>query len=299
MPAPKKKIVKNRPKAKSAIKSRTLKKPVITKIPQLSKATLAIVVGLVVLIGAFVIWMALAATPADYTPAGIATKGLDPTGKTLPSFDYPVPTSGRVVYMAPADKGGNDANDGLVLDRPVATITRAYNQLKSGGNASGTIVLRGGEYRSWYSTDGQIAGTMTGGNITFQAYRSEKPWFVGTDPVKDGWTQASSGVWKRAWSTPNFCSSHLSGVVNGARTNYRTKVQRLDGSMVSPVTSGLWDKQTPYTDKSGISMGATRVCAHPDTYYTTPDTTRSPADIDTDPQMVVSGGVAYAKEDFS
>lgn len=82
------------------------KRGLLASSPKLSRPVLALVVGLVVLVGAFVIWMAFAASPADYTPAGIATKGLDPTGKTLPTFDYPVPTTGRVVYMAPADKGG-------------------------------------------------------------------------------------------------------------------------------------------------------------------------------------------------
>ncbi len=288
--------IKVKPKANS--RSRVQKQSLLARVPKLSKSVMALVVGLVVLVGGFIIWLALAATPADYTPAGIATKGLDPTGKTLPSFDYAVPTTGRVVYMAPVDRGGNDANDGLALERPVATITRAYNQLKSGGNASGTIVLRGGEYRSWYSGEnGTIAGTMTGGNIAFQAYRSEKPWFVGTDPVKDGWTQASTGVWKRQHSTPNFCTSHLSGRdASGARTNYRTKVPRLDGALVSPITSGLWNKVTPFSDKSGISMDAPRVCAHPDTYWVTPDPARSPADVDTDPQMVVSGGVQLTQK---
>ncbi len=238
---------------------------------------IAILVVAFAVIGAIVISQSRAGVVEDYTFAGAATKGLDPTGKTLPAFDYAVPTSGRVVYMAPSEKGGNDQNDGLSLDKPVATITRAYNQLKSGGNASGTIVLRGGEYRSWYSTDGKIAGTMTGANIAFQAYRSEKPWFVGTDPVKDGWVQASSGVWKRKWSTPNFCSSHL-----GPNTNYRTKVPRIDGVMVAPITSGT------EADKTGISMSAPRVCAHPDTYYTRAD---RPFAVDTDPQLALSGGV--------
>ncbi|MDQ5944433.1 MAG: hypothetical protein QG658_500 [Patescibacteria group bacterium] len=311
MPAAKNKkvVAKSRVKTKpkSANRSRVQKKGPLARAPKLSKPVMALVAGLVVLVGAFVIWMAVAATPADYTPAGIATKGLDPTGKTLPSFDYQVPTTGRVVYMAPADRGGNDTNDGLALERPVATITRAYNQLKSGGNASGTIVLRGGEYRSWFSGDvniagsttkGKIAGTMTGGNITFQAYRSEKPWFVGTDPVKDGWASASTGVWMRVWSTPDFCSSHL-GIDRNTGSligNYRTKVPRLDGALVSPVTAGLWEKATPFSDKSGISMNAPRICAHPDTYWLTADTNRTPADVDTDPQMVVSGGVQLTQK---
>lgn len=282
-----------RKKAASRVSSK-----VIVRSPRLNWGIVGIVAGLLILGGLLYVFLTRAATPADYTASGIATKGLDPTGKTLPAFDYPVPTTGRVVYMAPVDRGGNDANDGLALDRPVETITRAYNQLKSGGNASGTIVLRGGEYRSWFSAEnGTIAGTMKDGNISFQAYRSEKPWFVGTDPVKDGWTQASTGVWKRAWSTPNFCTSHLSGRdASGARTNYRTKVPRLDGALVSPITAGLWDKATPYSDKSGISMGAPRVCAHPDTYYLSPDVSRSPADVDPDPQMVVSGGVQLAQK---
>lgn len=214
--------------------------------------------------------------------AGGNALGLDNTGKTIPSHDYLVPTTGKVVFMSPkgSDKDsksvdGNDANDGLSINSPVETLSAAYNKIKSTG---GAIVLRGGIYRSWYSTDGKIAGTMTG-NITFQAYRSENPWFVGTDKVADGWVQMSAGVWKRSWSTPNFCSSHLSVA---AGTNYRTKVPRLDGVMVSPITSGT------EADKTGISMSAPRVCAHPDTYYTRTD---RPFYVDTDPQLAVSSGV--------
>ena len=294
---------KRAPKKQSVIKK---KARYLTSAP-FSTRTLLLLILFLVVAGFAYIFLTRAATPADYTAAGLATKGLDSTGKTLPSFDYPVPTTGRVVYMAPADRGGNDANDGLALERPVETITRAYNQLKSGGNASGTVVLRGGEYRSWFSAEvpmagttvkGKIAGTMGGGNITFQAYRSEKPWFVGTDPVKEGWTQPSPGVWQIRHSTPDFCSSHLSidrntGLLTG---NYRTKVQRLDGAMVAPITSGLWERVTPFSDKSGISMSAQRVCAHPDTYWITPDPARSPADVDTDPQMVVSGGVQLSQK---
>lgn len=287
MPATKNKkaVIKNRvrTKPKAINRSRVQKQGFLARAPRLSKPVMALVAGLVVLVGAFVVWMAFAATPADYTPAGIATKGLDPTGKTLPSFDYPVPTSGRVVYMAPTDKGGSDANDGLALDRPVETITRAYNQLKSGGNTTGTIVLRGGEYRSWYSTDGKIAAFMSG-NITFQAYRSEKPWFVGSDPIKDGWTQASAGVWKRAWSTPNFCTNHENA---SSGQNYRTKVPRLDGALVSPITVGTSDGVKPYSASSGISMSAPRVCAHPDNYYSRTD---QAFDIDSDPQLAVVNG---------
>ncbi len=287
MPAAKNKkaVVKNRAgtKPKTVNRSRVQKQGFLARAPRLSKPVMALVAGLVVLVGAFVVWMALAATPADYTPAGIATKGLDPTGKTLPAFDYPVPTSGRVVYMAPTDKGGNDANDGLALERPVETITRAYNQLKSGGNNTGTIVLRGGEYRSWYSTDGKVAAFMSG-NITFQAYRSEKPWFVGTDPIKDGWTQASAGVWKRAWSTPNFCTNHENA---SSGQNYRTKVSRLDGALVSPITVGTSDGVKPYSASSGISMSAPRICAHPDNYYSRTD---QAFDIDSDPQLAVVNG---------
>ena len=285
MPAPKKKkaVVKNKAKSQAIARSSVQKRGLLASSPKLSRPVLALVVGLVVLVGAFVIWMAFAASPADYTPAGIATKGLDPTGKTLPTFDYPVPTTGRVVYMAPADKGGKDTNDGLALERPVESITRAYNQLKSGGNNTGTIVLRGGEYRSWFSTDEKTAAFMTG-NITFQAYRSEKPWFVGTDPVKDGWTQASAGVWKRPWSTPNFCTNHENAA---SGQNYRTKVSRLDGAQVSPFTSGTSDKVQPYGAQSGISMSAPRICAHPDNYYSRTD---QAFDIDSDPQLAVVNG---------
>jgi parallel beta-helix repeat protein len=225
--------------------------------------------------------------------SGSNALGLDSTGKTIPMHDYPIPTTGKVIFMSPKgsdkDSGsvdGNDANSGLTESTPVETITAAYTKLRSNNTTGGgTIVLRGGTYRSWHKTsDGTRAAFMEGYNITFQAYKNENPWFVGTDVVdRSSWEVAGTNLWRQKWETPNFCSSHLNAQEG---YGYRTKVPRLDGVMVSPVTSGTSDKykvNNAYNAESGIAMNAPRVCAHPDSYYI--NLSRL-VDIDSDPQMV-------------
>jgi parallel beta-helix repeat protein len=237
--------------------------------------------------------------------------GLDSCGKTIPSHDYPIPTTGRVIYMSPkgADKDslsvdGNDANSGLTESAPVETITAAYNKLKTNNTTGGgAIVLRGGKYRSWHKTsDGTRAAFMTDINITMQAYRSEKPWFVGTDEVgAASWEVAGTNLWRQRWETPHFCKSHLNAgqVFEGQEIGYRAKIPGLViGSRVKPITSGTSDKVEPFDSQSGIAMrysnslgvrvDTPRVCAHPDTYYIN---TNRLVDIDSDPQMMFANDV--------
>lgn len=237
---------------------------------------------------------------------------LDNSGKIIPNHDYAPPGTGRIIYMSPkgSDKDsnsvdGSDANDGLSINTPVESITVAYNKLKSNNTTgSGTIVLRGGKYRSWHSTDGlKTAGFMTGLNITFQAYQKENPWFVGTDVVaKTSWEFTSNNIWRQRWETPHFCKSHLNvgQTFEGQEFGYRTKIPGLVvGSRVAPITSGRGNKHTPYDSTSGIAMkyfnsslnkevDTPRICAHPDAYYINPN---RPVEVDSDPQMVFANDI--------
>jgi parallel beta-helix repeat protein len=205
----------------------------------------------------------------------------------------------------PTAPDGNDANNGTSITSPVETITAAYNKLKSNNTSgSGTIVLRGGKYRSWYSTDGgKTAGFMTGLNITFQAYQKENPWFVGTDVVaKASWESTGNNIWRQRWETPHFCKSHLNANLSfeGQEYGYRTKIPGLvPGSRVAPITSGRGNKHTPYDSTSGIAMtylnsstgrneSTPRICAHPDAYYINPN---RPVDVDSDPQMMFANDI--------
>ncbi len=211
---------------------------------------------------------------------------LDATGKTIPAHDYAVPTTGKVIYVSPkgVDKtsnsvDGNDANDGLTLSTPVETLGAAYGKVKATG---GTVVFRGGTYRSWYTTDGGNTAGFVSAEVSFQAYRQENPWFVGTDPVTDGWSSAGSGVWKRSWSTPNFCKSHF----DGGAVGYRQKAKRLDGAMVSPVTSGT-RRGEAIGPQSGLAEGSeNEICVWPDNLWTRSD---RPVEVDGDPQMAFIG----------
>jgi parallel beta-helix repeat protein len=95
---------------------------------------------------------------------------------------------------------GNDAGPGTI-DAPVRSVRRAVALAPDGG----TIVLRGGEHRTWTSNS---AGTMYEGvnkDLTIQGYPGEQAWFNGSDVVADGWVSAGPGRWSRAWETPSFC----------------------------------------------------------------------------------------------
>ncbi len=131
------------------------------------------------------------------TPDPVPTpvpSGVDPTGDTIPDTNYPIPSG--AVFMA---VDGNDANPGT-KSAPVKSIRRAVALTPTGG----TIVLRGGEHRTWYSN---AAGTSYDGvnkSLTIQGYPHEQAWFNGADVVT-GWTASGSGRWSLPWSTPTFC----------------------------------------------------------------------------------------------
>jgi hypothetical protein len=122
---------------------------------------------------------------------------LDATGTTIPDTNYPIPASGAV-FLATT---GADANAGTQA-APFKTFTKAMNTVPTGG----TIVVRGGQYRDWYSN---AAGTTYGiqnKTVTVQAYPHEQVWFDGTDVVT-GWTSDGAGHWYKDWNTPSFCQN--------------------------------------------------------------------------------------------
>lgn len=272
MPVAKKKTIKKKTSTKRK-SSKTTKSKYLNKVNfnQFTRKQIAVVfVAVVAVIGTVLLLQARAAsTPLTF--AEQATAGLDPTGKTIPAHNYEPPTSGKVVYISPAgnDKdsnspdGSDTTGDGSIA-KPYKTIQKAYEVIGKG--STGTIVLRGGEYRDWYTRDGQIAGFMEA-NLTFQAYKAEYPWFNGADVVKTGWEQ-SGNVWRIKWQTPYFCKSHLTK--DGS--SYRTKVPSTTGELVSPVSSNIKD-------------GAPVVCNHP-------DTNRDPAyPVSADPQLAFANDV--------
>lgn len=127
--------------------------------------------------------------------AFLSDLALDPTGQTIPSTNYPIPVG--ATFMAP---NGNDSNAGTEA-APVRSIRRAVALTPEGG----TIVLRGGEHRTWYSNSSNSSYDIVAKSLTFQAYPNESPWFNGADVVTN-WTNAGSGRWSITWSTPTFCN---------------------------------------------------------------------------------------------
>ena len=132
-------------------------------------------------------------TPPPPPPVG-PPGALDASGRTVPSTNYPIPAG--AVFMAP---NGNDSNPGT-QSAPVQSLRRAVSLTPSGG----TLVLRGGDHRTWYP-DGAGAGyEIVSKDLTIQAFPGEQPWLNGADVIND-WTSSGAGRWSRAWSTPSFC----------------------------------------------------------------------------------------------
>jgi Right handed beta helix region/Protein of unknown function (DUF1565) len=144
--------------------------------------------------GALLVVMSCAPAP----PGGpsMPSLGLDASGRIVPDTDYPIPAG--AVFMA---TNGNDANQGTRA-APVKTLNRAMSLVP----ASGTIVVRGGVYRDWYS-NGTTYRILDKG-ITIQSYPHEQVWFDGTDVVPASqWVSAGGGRWYRDWATPQFCDA--------------------------------------------------------------------------------------------
>jgi hypothetical protein len=120
---------------------------------------------------------------------------LDATGATIQTTNYAIP--GGAIYLA---TNGSDANSGS-QSQPVATLNRAISLTASGG----TIVVRAGTYRDWY-TNGTATYATISKNITLQPYPGEQVWFDGSDVVTN-WTATGGGQWYVDWNTPSFCSN--------------------------------------------------------------------------------------------
>jgi parallel beta-helix repeat protein len=123
-------------------------------------------------------------------------RDLNRNGTTLPKTSYAIPPD--AIYMSPI---GDDGGPGSV-DRPVRTLNRAV-ALASGG---GTVVLRGGEYRDWYTSPSGTGYGIVTKALTFQAYPGELPWLDGSDVIPaEEWTKVGKKLWSMPWSTPEFC----------------------------------------------------------------------------------------------
>ncbi len=115
-------------------------------------------------------------------------------GLRIPDTSYPVPAG--AVFMSP---NGDDAAPGTEA-APVRSIRRAVALVPSGG----TIVLRAGEHRTWFTNSAGSSYGIVDKQVTIQAYPHEQAWFNGADVVT-GWRAQGAGRWSRSWSTPSFC----------------------------------------------------------------------------------------------
>lgn len=131
-------------------------------------------------------------TIAPTTTVPQPSSDLDHSGDTIPDTDYPIPAG--AAFMA---TDGSDNNKGSI-GAPVASLRRAVQLAGNGG----TIVVRGGEYRSWHE-NGSGGYGIVGQDLTIQAYPHEQPWFNGSDIVTN-WVKDGNN-WSVFWNTPSFC----------------------------------------------------------------------------------------------
>lgn len=152
--------------------------------------------------------------PPDYGPL--------PLGAT----DYPIPTTGKVIYISP---NGNDGAAGT-LAAPYKTLTRAFQNQAEWPVEGGTVVMRGGDYPV-----NAVTTPWRRGPIVVQAYPGEEVWFVGSDVVT-GWIQDATGP---------------GGVTRWRKSNWVTNFDRtaLDLQMIDPLhPESQWPEQVWIND---------------------------------------------------
>lgn len=107
----------------------------------------------------------------------------------LKKTNYPIPSTGTVIYAAPENadsNAGKTTNTGTSPSSPW-TLTKAF--LDAPANA--TVIVRGGEYRS-------ISQNRITNKITVQAYPGEEPWIKGSIVVSDWEKVEGMDVWVHA-----------------------------------------------------------------------------------------------------
>lgn len=193
MPKTKKTSVKPKSKRRPRSKSKLVS---IVQLPKFSRGAVLFLVAILGLFGVLLVWLVRGSTLQDqYSYAGKATQGLDPTGRTIPETNYAIPAG--AIYISP---NGNDANDGKSTNAPIKTLTKAIATIPAGG----TIVALAGVYRDAHIPISNNKYTPTTKNFILQAYPKSQVWFDGTDVVTN-WTNNGNNTWSVAWSTPNFC----------------------------------------------------------------------------------------------
>jgi parallel beta-helix repeat protein len=173
-------------------------------------------------LGLYTLINSKAAVNDQYTPAGQATSALDPTGKTIPTSNYAIPSG--AIFMSTS---GDDANNGNSITTPVKTINRAITLARA--TTAKTVVVRGGEYRDGYKANIPSGVGTISDNITIQAYPNESPWFTGADIVNNGWT-SSGNIWVRDWSTPQFCRGTYYDLMPNGFSQIKQTSNQYDGS---------------------------------------------------------------------
>ncbi len=177
----------------------------------------------------------------------------------VPDTDYRIPAN--AVYMATT---GADGNPGT-KSAPVRTINQAVALVRSGG----TIVMRGGVYRDWYSDKGSEAKITT--SLTLQPYPHEQVWFDGADPIPAGrWTSDGRGHWSMPWRTPQFCAGHYYDFPYDRQSKGPDNLTGASGAL--------------YSSNAGP-------CAHWDDYGDSSENYPAAGD----PQMVIADGISMAE----
>lgn len=104
----------------------------------------------------------------------------------LKTTNYPIPSTGLVIYSAPEDaypNPGEVTNTGTSPSSPW-TLTKAL--LSAPTNA--TVIVRGGEYRT-------LSQNRITNKITIQAYPGEEPWIKGSIVVTDWEKMPGVNIW--------------------------------------------------------------------------------------------------------
>ena len=147
-------------------------------------------------------------------------------------FSWPIPMHGSTenYWVAVDQPNASDSNDGLSLDRPFKTLSRAVRDLSPGD----TLFIKKGIYREALSM-GNRNGTPND-PIVIRAYPGDQGEVVirGSNVVK-GWTSDGGGVWSVPWQPLPLLD--YSSWPDADEYSQRREIVFIDGSPLKQVLS--------------------------------------------------------------
>ena len=137
------------------------------------------------------------------------------------------PADAKTYYVSVA---GSDANDGLSIDHPFATIQKAASAMKPGS----ACLIRQGIYRE---TVRPVYNGIPGAPLTFQAYNNENVVISGADPIT-GWSVHSGSIYKAPM--PSSIGKYQDQILVDGKMAWVARYPNVDGTYQPEPEGSIW-----------------------------------------------------------